>query len=809
MGEEVLGLVQLVGGMAAQCFASSFIKSIYTKSFEKTCIQEITLSVKELFRNNENDYTKTVLNYMKDPEEELSALCEELKKRNVKPEIIQTLDLPKRVELYELVYNSYLRSPLYALYKDVLSEHTGKIKKWIELNQQKLKVDKKEDFIEEGSKLLDKKDYDKAIEKFKEGTKSEDPAAFASMGNAYLLQGDFLQAKEHYLKALALKPDEAGYHIALGHIYDKLDLYDEADRSYKKAIQLDRDIQEVIYEKRLMEFLKDKKTTEKHREYLKKLLDFMTVPAVRAEIIEHNVKKSLGIIKPVEDSKKMKVILRIEEGPGGKEDFVFDRHDTFVVGRSKINTHSQLKGDGYISRHHFILELNPPYCFLKDLGSTNGTKVNDRKLGKGELIQLSDKDSIRVGKTLLTINIAREEDITGEAEGTLFLSPEVNCIECGKDVLGELAGKKADDLEGLVYTCRECTRKKQEKAYTIEETPVLCAGCRKDVSDMANRDGKRDEFTDSAVYYCPLCKPPRKEGTFRDKMGDYELLSLLGKGGMGEVYKAWHTITGRLVALKRILPMAAMSEKNKKLFQREMLVISRLIHPNIVRLYDQGHTGKDHYFAIEFLGDGDASDLLIKKYTGPVPYLEACDIICQSLEGLQFAHSKNYIHRDIKPQNILLHRDSKGIKAKLSDFGLAKNFEEAGGSMMTKDGEVAGTVIFMAPEQLLNYKYVKPPADVYSMGVSLYYLLTGKYPFDYPSPLDCMMAVKNGMRIDVRKYADPLLLVLSENPIPVRERAGHIPAELARVVDKSVRKREDERYASAREFREDILKAVK
>jgi pSer/pThr/pTyr-binding forkhead associated (FHA) protein len=124
----------------------------------------------------------------------------------------------------------------------------------------------------------------------------------------------------------------------------------------------------------------------------------MTVPAVRAEIIENNVKKSLGMINQAEDSKKMKVILRIEEGPGGKEEFIFDRHDTFVVGRSKVNTHSQLKGDGYISRHHFILELNPPYCFLKDLGSTNGTKVNDRKLGKGELIQLSDRDTVRVGK---------------------------------------------------------------------------------------------------------------------------------------------------------------------------------------------------------------------------------------------------------------------------------------------------------------------------------------------------------------------------------------------------------------------------
>ncbi len=503
----------------------------------------------------------------------------------------------------------------------------------------------------------------------------------------------------------------------------------------------------------------------------------------------------------------MKVILKIEEGPGGKEEIVFDRHDTFIVGRSKVNTHSQLSGDGYISRHHFVLELNPPHCFLKDLGSTNGTKVNDRKLNKGELLQLSDKDLIKAGKTTLSINIIQEKD--EELVGTLFLSPEVNCVECGKEVSEELSHKTPEELEGLIYTCKECTDKKNEIVATlIEESSVLCAVCNKDMSDMANKDGKREDFKDTAVYYCPLCKPSRQKGSYPDKIGDYELLSLLGKGGMGAVYKAWHIPTGRLVALKKILPMASLSQKNQKLFQREMTLMSKLIHPGITRLYDQGKMGKYYYFVIELLNGGDADELITKKYLSPVPYKEVCHIICQVLDGLEFAHSKGYVHRDIKPQNILLQNDSKGVKAKLSDFGLAKNFQEAGGSMITKDGEAAGTIIFMAPEQLLNYKYVKPPADVYSMGVTFYYLLSGKYHFDYPSPLEFMEAQMMGVKIDKKKYEEPILLVLSGNPIPIKNRKKDIPHKLALVADRAVKKNEQERYSSAREFREDILKAL-
>ena len=815
MAEEVFGLVQIMGGIAAQCFAPRLIKSTYVKSIEKVCCYEITDIVKELFRNDENLYTKTVLSYMKTPSEEVEALITELKKKNIRPEVVATLNLKKNIEVYELIYNSYLKSPLYLIYKDNIEVHLNTIKRWLQDKQteaRNITKSPQEQLIDEGSKLLGEDDYEKALNKFKEASKNiKNPSVLANMGNVYFLQGKYEDAKDAYLEAIKLNPREPAYYITLGNIYDKQGLYEKADEAYEKAIKLDRVMEEIIFEKRLFEFWK--KIDEKKKEHLKKLLNLMSIPAERARIIENQVKRSLGI--KVEEKKAeqkesdMKVLLQIEEGPGGKETFEFNTHDTFVVGRSKINTHSQLKGDRYISRHHFILELNPPFCFLKDLGSTNGTRVNGNKLEKGELKELCKGDRINVGKTTLSIDIIKEDK--EEEEGTLLIPEEVFCVECGKNVIDEVMDKPPEELEGLIYTCKKCVE--QQEAGTLLEVPdtkpVFCSKCNKDVTHMANKDGKMELFRNIAIYICPSCKPFKDNKVKKDSIGDYDLLSLLGFGGMGEVYKAWHRITGRLVALKKILPMAAMKEKNHKLFQREMNVMSKLVHPNIVSIFDQGRVGKEHYFATEFLNGGDADGLITKRYLAPVFYKEACEIIMQSLEGLHFAHTKSYIHRDIKPQNILIHREKNKITAKISDFGLAKNFQEAGGSMMTKEGEIAGTVLFMAPEQLLNYKYVKPPADVYSMGVSLYYLISGKYPFNYPSPLDQIKAFLKGQKINMKKYADPLLMVLSEPPIPVENQIKALPTAIARVVNKSVQKVERDRYMTAEEFKNDIEAALK
>jgi serine/threonine-protein kinase len=273
---------------------------------------------------------------------------------------------------------------------------------------------------------------------------------------------------------------------------------------------------------------------------------------------------------------------------------------------------------------------------------------------------------------------------------------------------------------------------------------------------------------------------------------------------MGVVYKAWHGPTGRLVALKMILPEAAMADKANRLFQREISVMRRLRHPAIVRLIDHGMFEGEHFLVCEYVPDGSAETLLKEGLKGPLPVPMACGIICQVLEGIGYAHDRGYIHRDIKPKNILLkHTGNASFEAKLSDFGLAKSYTNAGQSGITRVGESSGTIFFMAPEQITDYRFVKPPADLYSIGVGLYYLLTGRYQFDFPSPMEQVRGLLRG-----KQQKDPLLMVLEDKPIPIRDRLPGLPKHLANVVDKAIRKTEGKRFQSAQEFLEEIARAA-
>ncbi|MDQ7825399.1 MAG: protein kinase [Candidatus Eremiobacteraeota bacterium] len=477
----------------------------------------------------------------------------------------------------------------------------------------------------------------------------------------------------------------------------------------------------------------------------------------------------------------MKVVLAIEEGPGGTERFEFDGHDTFIVGRSRKNTHSQLRGDPYISRHHFILELSPPRCFLKDLGSTNGTKVNGRLIEKGELRELSPGDTINVGRTMLRLTLE------GDAPGGMSLQGE-------RAAEAHLPEAPDDDREESATLLQA-----EPAAFTGAEAPapsaLHCSRCGREIEPPV----KPENLPDS-IFLCEHCIPPGEPAKSGRSEGDYELYSLLGRGGMGEVFKARNSRTGMLVAFKRLTSFSSINDETLRRFTREMHVMRELVHPNIVRFIGHGQGKEGHYLVMEYASRGNISDLIEKELLGPLPYPRACRLICQALEGLQFAHCKGFIHRDIKPQNLLLHGSGSDTAAKISDFGLAKNFQEAGGSMMTKEGEVAGTILFMAPEQLTNYRFVKPPADVYSMGMSLYYLLSGKYPFAFPSPLDL---IRNTPPEGPR--TDPILLVLSEEPAPIEKHCPALPPALAAVVNKSICKDEMKRFASAEELRTALL----
>ncbi|HUT45822.1 MAG TPA: serine/threonine-protein kinase [Sedimentisphaerales bacterium] len=211
-----------------------------------------------------------------------------------------------------------------------------------------------------------------------------------------------------------------------------------------------------------------------------------------------------------------------------------------------------------------------------------------------------------------------------------------------------------------------------------------------------------------------------------------EILELLGQGGMGVVYKARQQQLDRLVALKILPPQIGRTEAFAERFTREARSLARLSHPRIVMIYDFGHTEAGlYYFIMEFV---DGTDLRRVIQAGELSASEALTIIPQICEALQYAHEEGIVHRDIKPENILLNR--KG-QVRIADFGLAKLLDRpATGptSMLTKVGQQMGTPHYMAPEQIEHPSEVDHRADIYSLGVVFYEMLTGELPLGRFAP---------------------------------------------------------------------------
>ena len=272
-----------------------------------------------------------------------------------------------------------------------------------------------------------------------------------------------------------------------------------------------------------------------------------------------------------------------------------------------------------------------------------------------------------------------------------------------------------------------------------------------------------------------------------DGVAGYRLGKKLGVGGMGAVYLAERLKDGHLAAVKVMLAKVAVDEKAREGFQREIEVLKELRHPHIVDLIEHGSAGSAFYFVMELCRGGSLMDLLEKR--GKVMSVaEAGPLMLEVLDGLGHAHARGYVHRDLKPANILLADEGRG--AKVSDFGFAKSFDKAGLSGMTQTGTTAGTWPFMPREQLINFKYVKPVSDVWSIGATLYYMLTGALPRDMPMG------------------RDPIDIVLENRIVPVRDRGRSVPDRVAEVVDRSVAAKATDRYPSAVEFRQALAAAI-
>ncbi len=257
--------------------------------------------------------------------------------------------------------------------------------------------------------------------------------------------------------------------------------------------------------------------------------------------------------------------------------------------------------------------------------------------------------------------------------------------------------------------------------------------------------------------------------------GAYVLLERLGAGGMGEVFKARHQNLHRIVALKLIRKELVANTEAVRRFQREIRAAAQLDHPNLVRAFDADSDGDAQFLVMEYVEGTDLARLV--KETGPLPLAQACECIRQAALALQHAADKGLIHRDIKPSNLLLTPD--GV-LKVLDMGLARlNRTAVAGesvSTLTQEGSLVGTPDYIAPEQAFGAPDVDIRADLYSLGCTLYFLLTGRPPFP-------------GRNLAVKLVQHQL-----EEPVPVEQLRPDVPPELVAVVRKLLAKRPAERY---------------
>jgi tRNA A-37 threonylcarbamoyl transferase component Bud32 len=485
----------------------------------------------------------------------------------------------------------------------------------------------------------------------------------------------------------------------------------------------------------------------------------------------------------------IRVTLTVIKGPGEGRSIDFTTPRSFLIGRAK-DADFQIPDDPYVSRRHVYLEIAPPVCRLTDLTASgdavrNPPSVNGKPTAAAEL---HDGDVIELGYTQIRVSIAVQvEKRAGQCRG------------CGRKI--ELLRDEPDPER-----CPDCPEKKQPLPPAFK---AVCHKCQTDLSAQANSDGKAGALGETAVYCCEKCLPAADRhagGT----VGGYEIRRMLGEGGMGAVYLVRHRPTSRLFTVKKIKDLT--QPDLVKRFHREVQVLRGLSHKNVVGYIDTGILNGAPYLVAEYVPDGDLEARLAAA-GGKMQPQQALPLIRETLAALEYLHSKKIIHRDIKPPNILLRRNGAVDTPKLCDFGLAKPYAQAGGTALTKPQTGLGTLMFMPPEQIRDAANVRETADLYSVGVTLYYLLTGKYPYDFPTPADVLVFARDNpgrarspegflqALLQMQRFQHPHLIILSEEPKPIRQRNASVPAKLAEVVDRAVRKDPSKRFQSAAGFR--------
>lgn len=431
------------------------------------------------------------------------------------------------------------------------------------------------------------------------------------------------------------------------------------------------------------------------------------------------------------------IVLRVTAGPQAGREFRFTGHDTFLVGRSQQAHFNLGPDDRYFSRVHFMVEANPPQARLVDMGSHNGTRLNGQRVTAA--VALAEGDRIQAGHTILVVSLpgAVALAVPPLPPPTMPAQPRTT-------------GWKPATPQG---PCRVCN------PGGGRALPI-CAACEAQM----------------------LSQPPLIPG--------YRTVRELGRGGMGVVCLAVREQDGAVLAIKTVTPAMACTPDLVERFLREARILEALDHPNVVAFREMGEAGGLLYFAMDYVPGRDLARLLHEE--GPLPVERAVGLVAQVLQALDYAHAKRFVHRDVKPANVLLGRRQGEEHAWLADFGLARVYQASQLSGLTMTGAVGGTPTFMPPEQVTNYREATPAADQYSVAATLYNLLTGSFTHDFADSVH-----------------GRLNQLLHEDPVPIQERREDVPDALAAAIHKALSRKPGRRFTDAKAFRRALLAAVR